>query len=489
MELGKIPPSAIDLEEAVLGAIMLEKNAIIEVGGFLKVEHFYSEPHQIIYQAILDLFAAGNPIDMRSVFAELRKSGKVEVIGGASYIAELTSKVSSAANIEYHCRIIVELAIKRSLILIASEIQNEAYDDTVDVFDLYARTEVKLQAILDRAVGNRAEKSMKELAYRVILQVQARQAGKIDGIKSNFNALDRLLGGLKPTDLIIIAARPSVGKTAYAMQLGFQIGEDNIPVGIFSLEMSGEQLVERQTISESEIISEKVKHGSMDNYEFERWSNGTGKISTLPIFIDDTASLSIVELRARAIRMKMKYDIKVIIVDYLQLVKAGDRSNKANRDQEIGMITRTLKAIAKELSVPVIALSQLSRAVEQRGGAKRPQLSDLRESGSIEQDADIVCFLYRPELYGIQIDDEGCPTTGLCEVIVAKHRNGAVSTIKQKFVGKFTKFYEWTGAEGSYLPLPNSDYVKQHSKSVLEPDRLPSEKSEKDFEATDDLPF
>lgn len=479
-DLGKLPPQALDLEGAVLGAIMLQKNAIIEVAGFLRAEHFYSEANKTIYEAISLLFSAGAPIDMKTVYHGLRETGKDELVGGAGYISDVCDRVSTAANIEYHARVLVEYAMKRSMIQLANEMNQAGYDDTIDVFSLVDKTNLQLQEILDSAIASKSDRTMLEIALKVLNEVQARQSGVHSGIDSGYTALDAILNGFQPTDLIIIAARPGMGKTAFAMQAGKQIAARGIPVGMISLEMSANQLVERFAIADAEINSDEVKKGKMQEYDHKRFNESCGNISKLPLHIDDTPFMTIFELRARALRMATKFKIKVLIIDYLQLVKGSGRAGQ-NRDQEIGEITRTLKGIAKELEIPVIALSQLSRGLETRGGTKRPQLSDLRESGNIEQDADIVTFLYRPEYYKIQVDDEGYPTHGLCEVIIAKHRNGSLDTVKMKFIGKFTKFANWEqlGA-GEGRPRDQSAYVAQHTKNVL-----PSEKTLDEFDEKD----
>ena len=473
--LGKIPPFSEELETAILGALMLERNAMIEVAGILKVDHLYSEQHQEIYRAIVELFSEGEKIDMRTEVMRLRKNGKLELIGGAYYIAEITSKISSAANVEYHCRLVIELAIKRSLIQIASEIHHDAYEDTTDVFELYARINMELQNVLDRATSNRAEKSAKELEHAFVLDMQAKMSGKHGGIMTGFSEYDRMMDGLHKTDLIILAARPAMGKSVWAVQVAKQVAEQNIPVGVFSLEMGAIQLIGRLNVAESEMNADLIKRGDLQPYQFEQLMRGVGKVSSLPIWIDDTPALNIVELRARAIRMKTKYNIQLIVVDYLQLVKGIEHNGRGtNRDQEIGIITRTLKAIAKELEIPVIALSQLSRDVEKRGGDKRPVLSDLRESGSIEQDADIVMFLYRPEYYHITSDSDGYSTQGLAELIIAKHRNGDIGTIKQKFIGKQQRFTNWE-AEYSGHARDQSQYIANHVKDVLPSERTADE--------------
>lgn len=480
--LGKLPPQAIDLEITVLGALMLEKHAIINVAGFLHPRHFYTEQHREIFQAIQDLFSEGEPTDMRMVISRLRKNGKIEIVGGAYYIGELTSKVSSAANIEYHARIILEMAMKRGLIELASNIHHDAYEDTTDVFTLIEKSNYLLQEVLDNAITGRAEKKTLDIAVDVVKELESRVAGLHSGIDSGFNSLDAILNGFHPTDLIIVAARPGMGKTALVVQSAKNIAERGIPVAIFSLEMGSKQLIERLAIAESEIESDKIKKGKVDPLEFRIFSDACGKLSKLPLYIDDTAMLSIVELRARCMRLKAKHGIQLIVIDYLQLVRGVTAEGKGmNRDQEIGMITRTLKGIAKELEIPVIAISQLSRGVETRGGDKRPQLSDLRESGSIEQDADIVFFLYRPEYYKITQDSEGFPTNGLCEVIIAKHRNGALDTAKLKFIGKFTKFTDWLMESNN-----QEQYVQRHYKDPTQ--KL--DKSAADFDPeTTDSPF
>ncbi len=423
--LGKLPPQALDLEEAILGALMLEKNALTAVVEFLRPEHFYTEQHKEIYNAIIDLFKASEPVDMRTVVAQLRKTAKLEVVGGAYYIAELTSKVSSAANIEYHARIIIEMAIKRDLIQIASQIHHDAYEDTTDVFELLDKTEQNIFQISDSNLRKNYD-NMKSLMFRAIQELQEKKNHKdgLTGVPSGFSRLDRVTSGWQKSDLVIIAARPGMGKTAFVVSaLRNAAVEFKIPVAIFSLEMASLQLVNRLISAEAELESEKIKKGNLAEFEWQQLVHKTTSLSSAPIFIDDTPALSILELRAKCRRLKAEHNVQLIVIDYLQLMKG--EAGSGNREQEIASISRALKGIAKELSVPVIALSQLSRGVETRGGDKRPQLSDLRESGSIEQDADIVMFLYRPEYYKISVDEEGMPTQGMAEVIIAKHRNGS----------------------------------------------------------------
>lgn len=445
--LGKLPPQAIDLEEAILGALMLEKNALTAVVEFLRADHFYKEQNKTVYEAIIDLFKATEPVDMRTVVAQLRKNGKLELAGGAYYIAELTSKVSSAANIEYHARIIIEMAIKRDLISIASQIHHDAFEDTTDVFELLDKTEQSIFQISDSNLRKNYD-NMKTLMFQAIQELQEKKNHKdgLTGVPSGFSRLDRVTSGWQKSDLVIIAARPGMGKTAFIVSALRNAAVDfNFPVAIFSLEMASLQLVNRLISAEAELESEKIKKGNLAEFEWQQLVHKTNRLSTAPIFIDDTPALSILELRAKCRRLKAEHGIQMIVIDYLQLMK-GEMGG--NREQEIASISRALKGIAKELSVPVIALSQLSRGVETRGGDKRPQLSDLRESGSIEQDADIVMFLYRPEYYKITVDEEGMPTQGMAEVIIAKHRNGSLENVKLKFIGKYTKFADYDSPEG-----------------------------------------
>ena len=442
--LGKLPPQALDVEEAVLGALMLEKDALTEVIDILKPESFYSDAHKEIYQSIVDLFTQSEPVDMRTVVSQLRKNGKLEFVGGAYYVAELTSRISGAANIEHHARIVLEMSIKRELIKVASEIHHDAYEDTTDVFTLLDKTEQALFTISETNIRKNYD-SMRSLMVQAIHELEERKNHKDDltGVPSGFTDLDRVTSGWQKSDLVIIAARPGMGKTAFVVSALRNASVDfNKAVAIFSLEMSSVQLVNRLISAEAELESDKIKKGNLADHEWHQLVNKTKKLATAPLFIDDTPAISILELRAKCRRLKAQHDVQLIVIDYLQLM-SGD-SVGGNREQEIASISRALKGIAKELDVPVIALSQLSRAVETRGGEKRPQLSDLRESGSIEQDADIVMFLYRPEYYKITEDENGNSTIGTAEVIIAKHRNGSLETVPLKFIGRFTKFDDLT---------------------------------------------
>lgn len=443
LQKGKIPPQAVDLEEVVLGAMLIDKKGVDEVIDILKTEAFYKESHQIIFSAIKSLFEEGEPIDLLTVSSYLKKEKKLDSIGGDFYLIQLTQKVSSSAHIEYHSRIILQKFIQRSLIQISSEIIEEAYDESTDVFDLLDSAESKLY---DVTQGNLNKSS--ETAQSLVIQAKRRieeisnQKG-LSGIPSGFDDLDELTSGWQPSDLIIVAARPGMGKTALTLSMARNITvEQNIPVAFFSLEMSSVQLITRLISSETELSSEKLRTGKLEKYEWEQLNVKVKSLEKAPLFIDDTPSLSIFDLRAKARRLSSQHGIKLIIVDYLQLMTSGSSNKTGNREQEISTISRNLKALAKELNVPVIALSQLSRAVETRGGTKRPLLSDLRESGAIEQDADIVSFIYRPEYYGIdEWDDEmASPTKNEAEFIIAKHRNGGLDNIRLKFIGQFGRF-------------------------------------------------
>ena len=441
--LGKVPPQATELEEAVLGALMLEKDALSSVVDILKPSSFYKDGHAAIYDAILALFNDSQPVDLLTVTNQLRKDGTLDVVGGAYAVTNLTTKVNSAANVEYHARIITEMAIKRELIRVASEIHHEAYEDTTDVFELLDKTESSLFDISEQNI-RRNYQDMRSIMTEALSELEARKKHKdgLTGVPTGFSALDRVTSGWQKSDLIIIAARPGMGKTAFVVSAMRNAAVDfHKPVAIFSLEMASVQLVNRLISAEAELESDKIKKGNLADYEWQQLLHKTNKITNAPIFIDDTPALTILELRAKCRRLKSQHDVQLIIIDYLQLMSGEtSRGGSGNREQEIASISRALKGLAKELNVPVIALSQLSRAVETRGGDKRPQLSDLRESGSIEQDADIVMFLYRPEYYGITEDENGMPTTGTGEVIIAKHRNGSLENVQLKFIGKYTKF-------------------------------------------------
>ncbi len=443
LEQGKLPPQALELEEAVLGAIMIEKDAIIEVIDILKPESFYKDEHQKIFAAIMNLFATEKAIDILTVPEELRKQNHLEEVGGIAYITQLTSRVASAAHIEYHARIVQQKFIQRELIRVATQIQNQAFDDAVDVDDLLDFSESQLFNVAQGHIKKEAA-PMSMLVKDAInlIQEASKRDDNLSGVPSGYTKIDRLTSGWQKSDLIIIAARPSMGKTAFILSMTRNMAVDHKKsVAIFSLEMSSIQLVNRLITAEAEITSDKIRVGNLSDTEWERLDYRIKRLEDAKIFIDDTPAISIFELRAKCRRLKRQHDIDIIIIDYLQLM-SGTPETKGNREQEVSNISRALKSIAKELDTPVIALSQLNRSVEIRTGSKRPQLSDLRESGAIEQDADMVMFIHRPEKYGILQDDEGNSLKGVAEIILAKHRNGALGDVPLKFVSEFAKFVE-----------------------------------------------
>lgn len=482
--LGKLPPQAIDLEEAVLGALMLEKDALSSVIDILKADVFYKDSHQKIFATIRTLFEKSSPVDILTVTAQLRQQGELEMIGGAYYITELTNRVASAANIEYHSRIIIQKFIQRELIRISTEVIQSAYEDTSDVLDLLDKAEKNLFEIAQNNL-RRDSRKMDDLMHEALKEIEALKDKKdgLTGVASGFTDLDRMTSGWQKSDLVIIAARPAMGKTAFVLTCARNAAVDfNKPVVVFSLEMSSVQLVNRLISGETEIEQEKIRKGNMEEWEWQQIHSKIGRLEAAPLIIDDTPALNIFEFRAKCRRLKSQHDIQLIIVDYLQLMhgKAADAKGGGNREQEIGSISRALKSVAKELNVPVLALSQLSRAVESRpGGSKRPMLSDLRESGSIEQDADMVLFLYRPEYYGLEVDEDNMPTAGVGEVIIAKHRNGETGRVRLKFVGKFVKFTDLDqGMDGSFSPanafsgLTPSNEFEKPSNFIIRPSKM-----------------
>ncbi|MGY8922990.1 MAG: replicative DNA helicase [Flavobacteriales bacterium] len=443
LKQGKIPPQAVELEEAVLGAMLIDKKGVDEVIDILQPDAFYKTANQLIFEAIYQLFQDSQPIDLLTVSSELRKKGKLESIGGEFYLVQLSQRVASSAHIEFHARIILQKFIQRSLIKISNEIIESAYKESTDVFDLLDEAESKLY---DVTQGNIKKSS--QTAQSLVLEAKAKieeisKRDGLSGVSTGFEKLDKLTSGWQPSDLIIIAARPGMGKTALTLSMARNIAvTKQIPVAFFSLEMSSVQLITRLISAETGLSSEKLRTGKLADHEWQQLNVKVTDLEKAPLFIDDTPSLSIFDLRAKARRLSSQHGIKLIVVDYLQLMTAGINSKSGNREQEISTISRNLKALAKELNIPVIALSQLSRAVETRGGTKRPMLSDLRESGAIEQDADIVSFIYRPEYYNIDEwdDDERSPSQGQAEFIVAKHRNGGLDNIRLKFLGHLGKF-------------------------------------------------
>ncbi|HKJ47230.1 MAG TPA: replicative DNA helicase [Balneolales bacterium] len=446
---GRIPPQALEIEEAVLGGMLIDHEAASIALQILKPEDFYKPANRHVFEAILKLYERDNPLDIITVENELRDQNLLDICGGPGYLTQLTRSVSSAANIEYHAQIIAEKAIKRNLILTCNEIIKQSYDTTSDPFDLLDQAEQKIFEISNtktripaKAIGNILKDT---LDYLVEIR------GKADGLTGVPSSLDvdKLTAGWQPGDLIIIAARPSMGKTAFVLSSArnaalFPDKQLRTNVAIFSLEMSDQSLVQRLLTMEARINAQMARSGKLNDQDFEQLVEAAGRLVSANIFIDDTPGISVMELRSKCRRLKNEHDIGLVIVDYLQLMTGG--SSDRNREQEIAYISRGLKALAKELKVPVVALSQLSRAVEQRGGNKRPQLSDLRESGSIEQDADVVCFLYRPEYYGILTDEEGQSTAGISELIIGKQRNGPVGTVRLQFIKDYARFENLSSA-------------------------------------------
>jgi len=439
---GKLQPQALELEKAVLGALMIDNESLSDAIDSLQAEYFYAPKHQKIFEAIVNLFNNTQPVDILTVSEELKRIEMFKEIGGLAYISELTNNVSSSSNTEFHARIIAEKFIKRSLINISRKISNDAFDDSVDIFDLLNDAEANLFTVTEGTLRKSYDKmsSLIKGALENIETLRNKEDG-LSGVPSGFTNVDRVTSGWQKSDLVIVAARPGMGKTAFALTMARNVAVDhNTPIGFFSLEMSSEQLVNRLIASEAELGASKLRKGDLADHEMVQLHEKIKHLSEAPIFIDDTPGLSIFELRAKARRLVKNHGVGIIMIDYLQLMTAGGTGG--NREQEISTISRSLKGIAKELKIPVIALSQVNRGVESRTGvgSKRPMLSDLRESGAIEQDADIVTFIYRPEYYKIYEWDNGDDSRGQGELIIAKHRNGSLNNVRLKFTGEFAKF-------------------------------------------------
>jgi replicative DNA helicase len=443
---GKIPPQAPELEEAVLGAIMLEKDKLAEVLEIVQSNDcFYVDSHQKIYAAIRRLFDKGMPVDLLTVTDELRKSNELEIVGGAYYLTRLTMSVVSSAHVEAHARIVMEKFIQRELIRISGMVISDAYEDSTDVFDLLDKAESNLYEITDKHLRKNF-KSLKEVMVTTVREIEEAKNKQEDvtGVPTGFKMLDKLTSGWQKNALIIVAARPAVGKTAFCLNLAMNAAlhtGKSFPVAFFSLEMGAGELVKRMLSATTEVSMDAITKGRMQEHEFVQMTQRMNKLAAANIFLDDQAALNIFELRAKARRLKQKHDIQMIIIDYLQLMQA-DINKGGNREQEISKISRDLKSLAKELEIPIIALSQLNRGVESRKESKVPQLSDLRESGAIEQDADMVMFLYRPEYYGINNDEMGNSIEGETHVHIAKNRSGVTDTVKLRFIKEYQKFVD-----------------------------------------------
>ena len=463
-EIGKIQPQALEIEKAVLGALMLEKDAYSSISELLHPECFYDKKHELIFKSIVDLALSGRPIDMLTVSEQLKKNGDLSAAGGLLYISELTSNVASTVHLEFHSKIIAQKFLSRELIRFSGLIQGKAYDDSIDVEDLMQEAEGKLFEISQKNIKKDAVQINPVIneAIKAIQNAGERKKG-LSGIGSGFGDLDKITMGWQSSDLVIIAARPAMGKTAFVLSMAKNMAVNfKTHVALFSLEMSNIQLVNRLITNVCEIPGEKIKSGRLERYEWEQLDHKVMELYDAPIFVDDTPSLSVFELRTKARRLVREHGVECIIIDYLQLMNASGMSY-GSREQEVSMISRSLKGLAKELNIPIIALSQLNRGVESRSGAegKRPQLSDLRESGAIEQDADMVCFIHRPEYYGITEEPStGKDLRGLAEIIIAKHRNGATGEVWLAFKNNFVRFEN----------INESGYNNEYTSKINEPD-------------------
>lgn len=490
-EIGRIPPQAVDLEQVVLGAMMLEKTAVNDTIDILSENSFYDPKHQYIYKAIRTLFAATSPVDLVTVTDRLSKSGELSAAGGAGYISQLTNRVGSTANVQYHARIIAEKFIKRELIRVSNEIIKDAFDDTVDVFELLNGAERNLFQIGDGNMSKQVD-LMSNVVRNAIeeIEVARKNADGISGIPSGFVEIDQVTAGWQRSDMIVIAARPGMGKTAFVLSAARNTALQGFGVAIFSLEMSSVQLVKRLIAGESRINSEKLRKGDLADHEFQQLHSRIQKLAAAPLYIDDTAAISIFDFRAKCRRLKAQYDIQLVIIDYLQLMSAKDGKNSGNREQEISMISRSIKEIAKELNIPIIALSQLSRSVEQRSD-KKPILSDLRESGAIEQDADIVSFLYRPSYYKILKYDDGTSTQGIGEFLIEKHRNGKTAAVRLRFEDEFARFSNLNEPD-QFLEKGNNESLmrfNQESNTVTIQSKMNQSDDDFNFQGDQNVPF
>ena len=444
LELARVQPQAPEIEKAVLGALMIDRDAYMEVCNVLRVESFYEPRNQMVYEAIVKLSAEENPVDVLTVTDQLAKMGKLEEVGGPGYVADLSSRVATSANIMYHANIVAEKYLARQMIHYVGTIGNKAFDETYDIKDVVQEAE----SILFELSQNNMKKDysvLSPIVDKAMEQVKIAHSNKggITGISTGYFKLDDMTCGWQNSDLVIIAGRPAMGKTAFALSLAKNIAVDqNIPMAFFSLEMSDVQLANRLMANACKVDSKKLLSGQLDRSDWLRLDKNIEKLKEAPLYIDETESLSVMELRTKARRLVKEHGVKLIMIDYLQLMTASGM-NYNSRQEEVSLISRSLKGMAKELNIPVLALSQLNRGVESRNGpeGKRPQLSDLRESGAIEQDADMVIFLHRPEYYGLLMSSDGLiDYTGKAEVIISKHRKGATGIVMMKFVGEFTRF-------------------------------------------------
>lgn len=462
---GHLQPQAIDIERVVIGALLIDKDAFTVVSELIRPETFYDPRHQKIYQAIQGLNLSEKPVDLVTVQEELRRLGTLDEVGGIDYIIEISSQVGSSANIEYHARILAHKFLARQLIQFASMVQTDAFDETVNIDDLMQKAEASLFELSQKNMATDYTQidPVIEEAHKLLMKA-AENKGGITGVPSGFTDLDNITAGWQASDLVIIAGRPAMGKTSFALSIAKNIAVDHrIPIAFFSLEMNNVQLTNRLLSNVCSIEGSKFMSGRLDPDDWKRFDERLRLIQGAPIFLDDTPGLSIFELRTKARRLVREKGIKVIMIDYLQLMNANG-ARFSSRQEEVSTISRSLKGLAKELNIPIIALSQLNRSVEQRGSlesgidGKRPQLSDLRESGAIEQDADMVLFVHRPEYYHIYQDEKGQDLRGMAQIIIAKHRKGAVGDVLLNFRGKFTRFENKDEAYNDLSEISNSDF-------------------------------
>ena len=468
IDFGRVPPQAVDMEASVLGALMLERDAFSIVSEILSPECFYKEAHEKIYRAIVNLSTKDEPIDMLTVIEQMQKEGTLEEVGGPAFISSLTTNLASSAHLHYHAKIISQKHLSRELIRVATDIQTKAFDEKIDVDDQLQEAEGSIFEVSQRntkrdvvAVGSVLREAMDRI------EKAAQMTEGMSGLPSGFKKLDDITSGWQKSTLVVIAARPAMGKTAFVLSMAKNIAVDQgKAVAMFSLEMSNVELVNRLISNVAQVDSKKIKNGQLEKHEWHNLDVAIAKLHKAPLFVDDTPSLSILELRTKARRLKKDYDIQLIIIDYLQLMNAQGMSF-FSREQEVSLISRSLKGLAKELDIPIIALSQLNRGVENRGAAnavdgKKPQLSDLRESGAIEQDADMVCFIHRPEYYKIYEDPtNGKDLRGLAQIIIAKHRSGGVGDVDLKFRGHYTQFLNEEEGED------NGGYVSSRANNIV----------------------
>jgi replicative DNA helicase len=463
---GHIQPQALEFEEAVIGALMIDKDAYSIVSEILKPESFYDPKNAAIFEAVRTLNFNQRPVDVLTIIEELRKMGKLEEAGGLVYISTINNKVASSAHVEYHARIIAQKHLARELIGFTGAIQTAAFDETVDIDELMQEAEGKLFTISQQNMKKDYTQidPVLDEAYDMLHKAAARKDG-LSGLSSGFEGIDKVTNGWQNSDLVIIAARPAMGKTAFVLSMARKIAIDNqVPVAMFSLEMSNVQLVNRLLVNVCELKGEKLKSGRLDDEEWKNFDIGAAHMRGKPLYVDDTPSLSVFELRTKARRLVREKGVRLILIDYLQLMNASGMAF-GSRQEEVSTISRSLKGLAKELNIPIIALSQLNRGVESREGieGKRPQLSDLRESGAIEQDADMVCFIHRPEYYKIYADEQGHDMHGVAEFIIAKHRNGAVGTVRMRFRNEYARFLDMS--EGDFVPPPTENGAKSGAQS------------------------